>query len=125
RTRGSAMMSRLTKRQLVAFVLVTSISIGIMAASYVRLPELVGIGRYEVVVTVPETGGLYPKSVVTYRGRDVGVVKDLELQPGGAVDVVVSIDDGVEIPADAQVQVRSASAIGEQYLNFVPDGPSS
>lgn len=119
------MMSRLTKRQLVAFVLVTSVSIGVMAASYVRLPELVGIGRYEVVVTVPETGGLYPKSVVTYRGQDVGVVKDLELQPGGAVDVTLSIDDGVEIPADARVQVRSASAIGEQYLNFVPDGPSS
>jgi len=117
------MMSRLTKRQLVAFVIVTALSVGIMAAWYVRIPQLVGIGRYEVVVTLPETGGLYPKSLVTYRGRDVGVVKDLSLQAGGSIDVVLSIDNGVEIPRDAQIQVRSASAIGEQYLNFSPDGP--
>lgn len=113
-------MSWLTKKQLVAFFLVTGISIGVMATYYVRLPELVGIGRYEVVLSLPETGGLYPKSLVTYRGKDVGVVKALSLREGGEVEAVLSIDDGVDIPADAEVQVRSASAIGEQYVNFIP-----
>src|SRR3546814_500315 len=93
-----------------------------MAASYVRIPELLGIGRYEVTVSLPATGGLYPKSLVTYRGQDVGTVTRLTLREGGAIDAVLSIDEGVDIPEDARVEVRSASAIGEQYINFVPEG---
>ncbi|CAN5505018.1 N/A [soil metagenome] len=119
------MISRFTRLQLIAFGLVSALSVGIMAAYYVRIPQLLGIGRYEVTVTLTDTGGLYPKSVVTYRGSDVGVVQSVRLSDDGAVVATLSIDNGADIPRDAAVQVRSASAIGEQYLNFEPDGPSS
>jgi phospholipid/cholesterol/gamma-HCH transport system substrate-binding protein len=119
------MISRFTQRQLFAFALVTALSVGLMGAYYVRIPQLLGLGRYELTVDLPATGGLYPKSIVTYRGHDVGVVQRIELGAAGGVRAVLSVDNDTSIPMSSKVQVRSASAIGEQYLNFEPSGTSS
>lgn len=117
------MLTRLTKVQLSLFAVVTTVALSIMAAVYVQIPAQLGIGRYSFRVELPQTGGLYPKSVVTYRGQEVGVVSDISLGEGGrSVIAKLSIDNGVLIPAASQVQVRSASVIGEQYLNFLPEG---
>lgn len=115
------MLARATKVQLVLFVIVTVVALTIMTLSYVQLPAQLGFGRYDVTVQLEETGGLYPKSAVTYRGRSVGQVVDLDLRDRGGVAVRISLDDDVAIPKDATLQVLSASVIGEQYLNFVPD----
>lgn len=113
------MLSRLTRAQLIAFVLVSVITLTTVAVFYVRLPQLLGFGRYEVVVALPEGGGLYPRSQVTYRGVGVGSVSELRLA-GDGVEAVLAIDAGVAVPADLDVQVRSVSAVGEQYINLVP-----
>lgn len=116
------MLSTLIRNQLKLFVLVTAVALTIMAANYVRVPEMLGIGRYQLTVQLPDTGGLYPRSVVTYRGHEIGVVERINLRGTSGVEAVVSIDNGTKIPMDSKVQVRSASVIGEQYLNFDPDG---
>jgi len=121
----SRLLPRLVQWQLVAFVVVTVLALSLMAANYVRIPEMLGVGRYEVSAQLPEAGGLYPKAVVTYRGREVGVVEALRLHGAQGVDVRMSIDDGIKIPRGSKVQVRSASVVGEQYLNFEPDGSAS
>jgi len=117
------MISPLTRRQLIAFVIVSILGIGVMAVRYIQIPQMLGVGRYTVAVDLPAAGGLYSKAEVTYRGQEVGVVRSLALRSGG-VRATLQIDDGIAIPADARVHVRSSSAIGEQYVDFVP-GPAS
>ena len=118
------MLTRFVRGQLLAFAVVTVLVLGYVAVSVVRLPAMVGIGRYPVTLTLPEAAGLYPNAVVTYRGVDVGKVTGLRVEDSD-VAVDLSIDAGVEIPADSVAEVRSVSAIGEQYVNFEPQGAST
>ncbi|RNL62793.1 MCE family protein [Nocardioides marmoriginsengisoli] len=114
------MISNLVRRQLYLFGAITVIALTVMSLNYVRIPAQLGFGRFDVDVKLSHAAGLYPKAEVTYRGADVGQVKSLDIAPGGGVIAHLQIDDGARIPADAVAQVRSASVIGEQYVNFVP-----
>lgn len=75
--------------------------------------------RMDVTVLMPRSGGLLSTSPVSYRGYPVGVVRSIDLRPGG-VRIVVAIDEGTRIPADTEVKVADLSAAGEQYLDFQP-----
>jgi phospholipid/cholesterol/gamma-HCH transport system substrate-binding protein len=73
---ASSSRLRLSRRiwtQLAILASVTILSIGVMAFGFVRVPALLGIGRYTVKVDLPASGGLYPTSVVTYRGSEIGI----------------------------------------------------
>lgn len=115
------MLSSLVRGQLVAFLVVTLAALTYISASYLRLPELLGFGGYTVSMELAEASGLYPNANVTYRGYEVGRVGDLEIRPEG-ITVELNITEGAEIPADSIAEVHSTSAIGEQYVNFVPQG---
>ena len=116
-------MLRLNRRtwiQLSILSLVTVLSCGAMAFNYMKLPEtLFGIGEYNVTVDLPESGGLYKTSVVTYRGTDVGQVKSVDVTATG-VRAVLALRSGVIVPFDVQASVHSRSAIGEQYIELTP-----
>jgi len=116
-------MLRLTRRtwiQLSILTLVTVVSCGAMAFNFMKLPAtLLGIGEYRVTVDLPESGGLYQTSVVTYRGTDVGQVKSVDVVATG-VRAVLALRAGVEVPSDVQASVHSRSAIGEQYIELTP-----
>ena len=116
-------MLRLNRRtwiQLSILSLVTVLSCGAMAFNYMKLPEtLFGIGEYNVTVDLPESGGLYKTSVVTYRGTDVGQVKSVDVTATG-VRAVLALRSGVKVPSDVQASVHSRSAIGEQYIELTP-----
>lgn len=116
------MLTKMTRGKLVVFALITAVALTVMALYYVRLPQQVGIGRYDVSVELANAGGIYPQAMVTYRGVEVGKVASVELGAGGHVIAHLQIDDGTRIPAGAATQVRSASVIGEQYVNFLPTG---
>ncbi|GAB1816510.1 MlaD family protein [Mycobacterium sp. MUNTM1] len=85
-----------------------------------KLPAtLFGIGEYKVTVDLPQSGGLYETSVVTYRGTDVGQVKSVGVTATG-VRAVLAMRSGVKVPSDVQASVHSRSAIGEQYIELTP-----
>ncbi len=113
------MLSRFVRIQLIIFSILTVIGLVVMATRYVGLPALVGIGRYGVTVQLPTTGGLYPHANVTYRGTTVGEVTTVALTPDG-VDANLSIESGYSIPEDVDAQVKSVSAVGEQYVDLIP-----
>jgi phospholipid/cholesterol/gamma-HCH transport system substrate-binding protein len=115
------MLTRLIKAQIVAFAVITVLAVTYCALVYVKLPEKLGIGRHTLTVELPDTGELYPEALVTLRGIPVGEVTDIDLTDTGAA-ATLSVDDAAVIPRGSQVTVRSASAIGEQYLNFDPAG---
>lgn len=75
--------------------------------------------RYEVVVPLAHTGGLFKNQEVTLLGHGVGKVTELRLTDRGA-DAVLSIRGDAAVPERAVVQVIRRSTIGEQALNFIP-----
>jgi len=115
------MLTRFIKFQLVAFVVLTILALIGLSIYYLRLPSLAGIGQYTLTAELPSAGGLYKTSNVTYRGVTVGSVTDIEPTEKGA-RATLRIADKFQIPVDASANVRSVTAIGEQYLDLVSDG---
>ncbi|GAB3239273.1 MCE family protein [Mycolicibacterium hippocampi] len=111
--------------QLAIFSVIALLALGIMVFGYIRLPALLGIGQYKVTLELPETGGLYERSNVTYRGSHVGIVDSVGLTDTG-VAAQLSLNSNVEIPADLVAEVHSRSAVGELFVELLPqssDGP--
>ncbi len=112
----------LTRRiliQMAIFVLVSLTALAIMVFGYMRLPEMLGVGQYKVTVELPETGGLYPRGNVTYRGAQVGLVDSVALT-GSGVAAVLTLDSNIKIPADVEAEVHSVSSVGEQFVQLIP-----
>ena len=112
-------MRRSTKVRLLAFVLLSLVGVVYVGASYLGFANQV-LGRgYTVHVLLPDSGGLYQGSDVTYRGVHIGKVSKMVVM-GDGLRVDAAIDDGVRIPADSPIRVHNLSAVGEQYLDFEP-----
>lgn len=112
-------LSRTVWMQLAVLAAVTVVAGSIMVFGFVKLPALLGIGRYTVNVDMPAAGGLYPTSVVTYRGTEVGRVRSVDVTEAG-VRAVLTLNSGIRVPADADAAVHSRSAVGEQFLELTP-----
>ena len=115
-------MLRLSRRvwtQLAILAVITVVAVGVMAFGFVKVPALLGIGRYTVTVELPASGGLYPTSVVNYRGSEVGSVKSIDVTHDG-VRAVLTLDSAVAIPSNVSAAVHSRSAVGEQFIELTP-----
>ena len=117
-------LSRPVWTQLATLAAITVISVGVMAFGFVKVPALFGIGRYTVTVDLPASGGLYPTSVVTYRGTEIGRVKSIETTRDG-VQAVLVLDSATPVPSDASAAVHSRSAVGEQFLELTPNSANA
>ena len=113
------MLTRLIRVQLVIFAIVSIIGVLVMVFVYIQAPTLLGVGRLTVKLELPTSGGLYRFSNVTYRGVEVGKVTAVELTADGAV-ATMSIATSPKIPANLEADVRSVSAVGEQYVDLRP-----
>ena len=113
------MTSRRIKIQLALFVVISLVAGAFMVFGYIRTPAMLGIGRYAVTVELPQSGGLYKRGNVTYRGTEVGLIKDVRLT-GTGVEAVLSLRSDVAIPSDVDAEVHSENAIGEQYIALLP-----
>jgi virulence factor Mce-like protein len=113
------LLTRFVRIQLTIFAIVGLVGMVAMVFSYMQVPTLLGVGRVTVTLELPVTGGLYRFSNVTYRGSQVGKVTAVELM-SDRVRATLSLDTSVEIPSDLQAQVRSVSAVGEQYVDLRP-----
>ena len=113
------MLTRFVRTQLAIFVTVSVIGVTAMALFYVQVPTLLGIGRYTVTLELPSTGGLYRFSNVTVRGVQVGKVTDIAMTHSGP-RATLSLSTSPRVPADLHAEVRSVSAVGEQYVDLQP-----
>jgi phospholipid/cholesterol/gamma-HCH transport system substrate-binding protein len=112
------MLTRLIKTQLVLLVVLAIGAVVVLSWYFLRIPSLVGVGRYTLYAQLPQSGGLYRTANVTYRGITIGTVSAVEPTERGA-RATMSIDNGYQIPTDASANVHSVSAVGEQYLDLV------
>lgn len=118
------MLTRFVRTQLVIFAVVSIIGLATMVVSYLQVPTLLGWGRIVIQLELPAGGGLYRMSNVTYRGVQVGKVTKIRLTPEGA-QATMSLSTTPRIPEDVVAEVRSVSAIGEQYVDLRPRTSSS
>jgi phospholipid/cholesterol/gamma-HCH transport system substrate-binding protein len=112
-------LSRTVWIQLAILGVVTVVACSVMAFGFVHVPTLLGFGRYTVTVDLPESGGLYPTSVITYRGTEIGRVSTVDVTPGG-VRAELNLDSSIKVPADVSAAVHSRSAVGEQFVELIP-----
>ncbi|MFF0506416.1 MCE family protein [Streptomyces fimicarius] len=110
-----------------AFLVIAVLVLGHLGVRYADLGHYVGLrSYYTVTVQLPQTGGLYTHSNVTYRGVSVGRVGPIELTDEG-VEAQLRIEkDAPPIPDSLTAVVANLSAVGEQYVDLRPtrtEGP--
>jgi phospholipid/cholesterol/gamma-HCH transport system substrate-binding protein len=113
------MLTRFVRNQLIIFTIASIVGVAVMLFTYMQVPTLLGLGRINVKLELPAAGGLYKFSNVTYRGVEVGKVTDVKLTENGA-EATLTLDTSPKIPADLQADVRSVSAVGEQFVDLRP-----
>ena len=113
------MLTRMVRNQLIIFAVISVVGMATMVFNYIQVPTLLGIGRLTVKLELPAVGGLYRFANVTYRGVQIGKVISVALAEQG-VEATLSLDSSPKIPADLMAEVRSTSAIGEQYVDLRP-----
>lgn len=117
------MLTRFVRTQLIIFAIASIVGVMVMVFTYMQVPTLLGLGRITVKLELPATGGLYRFSNVTYRGSQVGTVTGVALTETGA-EATLSLGRSPKIPADLQAEVRSMSAVGEQFVELLPQTDS-
>lgn len=113
------MLTRFVRIQLILFTIASVVGLAAMLFGYIQVQTLAGLGRIEVTLELPATGGLYRFGNVTYRGVQVGKVTDVKLTGTGA-EATLTLGTSPKIPSDVQANVLSVSAIGEQYVDLRP-----
>ncbi len=113
------MLSRFVRIQLVIFTIASIIGVLVMVFAYMQVPTLLGIGKITVKLQLPASGGLYRFSNVTYRGVEVGKVTAMDVSRNEAT-ATMTLNTSPKIPADLTAEVRSVSAVGEQYVELLP-----
>ena len=114
------MLTRFIRIQLIVFAIASAIGLTAMVVDYMQVPTLLGVGRITVTLELPASGGLYQFSNVTYRGVEVGKVVNVQAVGDTRVDATMSLKSSPKIPSNLNAQVRSVSAVGEQYVDLLP-----
>lgn len=118
-------MTQGVKVRIILFVILSALGIAYISAGYLGLVDR-ALGRGMTVhATLPDSGGLYEGSEVTYRGVKIGTVSDMEATEDG-VRLDLRLDEGTDLPESSRMYVHNLSAVGEQYLDFEPatsEGP--
>src|SRR3984885_5373930 len=105
------MLTRLIRTQLVLLVVLAVAAVVVLGWHFLRIPSLVGVGRYTLYVVLPQSGGLYRTDNVTFRGITKGSVTAVEPTEGGS-RATMTIHNGYQIPTHTSANVRSVSALG-------------
>jgi phospholipid/cholesterol/gamma-HCH transport system substrate-binding protein len=118
------MLTRFVRIQLIVFTVASVVAVVVLAFTYMQVPTLLGIGRFTVTMELPASGGLYRFSNVTFRGVQIGKVTDVRVTAPTRAVATLSLNTSPKIPADLVAEVRSVSAIGEQYVDLRPRNDS-
>jgi phospholipid/cholesterol/gamma-HCH transport system substrate-binding protein len=110
---------RITKIQLVIFILITIVGVVYVGATYIGINPLES--PFTVQLSLPSAGGIFTNADVTERGVVIGRVGTLHLEPGGGVLADLKINHGEKIPSTGlTAKVADLSAVGEQYVELEP-----
>lgn len=83
-----------------------------------------GEGAYTVKIEMPNVTTLSQNSPVRVNDVTVGTVTDIDVENWHAL-VTVSINPGVELPANATAKIGQTSLLGSQHLELAPPADTS
>ncbi|HVL81613.1 MAG TPA: MlaD family protein, partial [Actinomycetota bacterium] len=100
----------------IAFLVLSALLVAALVVNIFRIEP-----RYAVTATFRDTGGVFTGQEVTYRGVTVGRVGDLRVvEQGVEIDLVISRRFD-RIPQDTRARVMFKSAVGEQFVDLLPN----
>ncbi|MDQ1530556.1 MAG: phospholipid/cholesterol/gamma-HCH transport system substrate-binding protein, partial [Microbacteriaceae bacterium] len=94
-------MTKQIRNLLILFVVMSIAGIGYIAFRYVGADSLIGLGPYVVKVEMTDSGGIFPKASVSYRGVEIGKVGDMRVTPTGLETDLEIEEDSPDVPASA------------------------
>lgn len=106
---------RWTAFKLAVFTIVT-IVVTTWLASVIGNFALFG-SPYEIKAEFTDATGVLKGDVVKAAGVTIGRVKGIEVDRGAAI-VSISVDEGVELPADLRARVRFRNLIGQRMIEL-------
>jgi phospholipid/cholesterol/gamma-HCH transport system substrate-binding protein len=112
-------ITRQTKLQLLVFLLISAVGLAYTGVRYAGLGRFFLDQGYVVAADFPDSGGIFERAEVTYRGVPTGKVERLELIEDG-VRVHLRLRPGTQVPSDVRAVVANRSAVGEQYVDLQP-----
>jgi phospholipid/cholesterol/gamma-HCH transport system substrate-binding protein len=115
------MITRATAIRGILFVVLTVGLVLYVGAHFLGVFSFVGKQDYNVRMPISDASGLFPRAEVTYRGVKVGEVGPLELTPEGVDTILVVKGGGPDIPSDLKAVVASRSAVGERFVDLLPN----
>lgn len=114
------MLTRKTQLQLVAFAVIAIVFVVYALFRFTGLGKVFGDDGYTVQLRLEDSGGIFERAEVTYRGVNVGRVGKLSLTEDGLIANLTIEPDMPQIPADLKAKVANRSAVGEQYVDLLP-----
>jgi phospholipid/cholesterol/gamma-HCH transport system substrate-binding protein len=118
------MIRRITRVQLLIFMLITVIGVTYVGANYVGINPF--HKPYTVYLNLPASGNIFTNADVAERGVVIGKVGSVKINPHGGVIAALKINNGVKVPATGlTAQVSDLSAVGEQYVELEPTAASA
>jgi phospholipid/cholesterol/gamma-HCH transport system substrate-binding protein len=112
-------MTPAVRIRLWVFLIIGGIAVVNAGARYAGLTDAIFPTTYQVSVQLKDSGGLFERGEVTYRGVTVGRVEGLEFRTRG-VTATLAIGNQWKIPSDLTAEVHNRSAVGEQYVDLIP-----
>jgi len=110
------MITRAVRTKLLVFVVIALVTTSFLGARYVGIDPFSRSSQLEV--ELPDGGGLFVNSEVTYRGVSIGRVTAMDVTDDGMVATLSLDADAPDVPRDAVATVANRSAVGEQYLDL-------
>ena len=112
------MLTRLVRNQLIIFTIASIVGVAAMLFTYMQVPTLLGVGRINVKLVLPSTGGLYgSRRDLPRRAGRQGHRGQADRERGGSDADPRHVAENSDGPT---AEVRSVSAVGEQYVDLHP-----
>jgi phospholipid/cholesterol/gamma-HCH transport system substrate-binding protein len=80
-------------------------------------------GGYSLYVIFKSAAGIDPKTPVELAGVEIGKVSRVMLD-GYKAKIMLMIQDGVQIPVNSKIYVKSQGVLGDKYIEIVPGSDS-
>lgn len=76
-------------------------------------------GGYNLNVVFKSAAGIDPKTPVELAGVEIGKVSRVILE-GYKAKIILMIQDGVQVPVDSKIHVKSQGVLGDKYIEIIP-----
>jgi len=115
------MLTRKVIIQVIVFAVIAVVAVVYAAMRYAGIGGSLASPGYAVKLDVAEGGGIFTNAEVTYRGVPIGKVTGMHLTADGLeVDLHIN-SDAPPVPSDLRAAVADRSAVGEQYVDLIPN----